>query len=64
MAEATGGEYFSSLSRLPDAAELPSSRAKSLGNETYSPFGSVWAFLALMVVFGLEWWLRRRAGLR
>lgn len=64
MAEATGGEYFASLSELPDAAELPSSRAKSLGNETYSPFGSTWAFLALVGLFGLEWWLRRRAGLR
>jgi uncharacterized membrane protein len=64
LAEATGGEYFSSLSALPDASQLPSSRAKSLGNETYSPFGSTWAFLALVCVFGFEWWLRRRAGLR
>jgi uncharacterized membrane protein len=64
MAEATGGEYFASLSELPDAARLPSSRAKSLGNETYSPFGSVWAFLGLLGVLGAEWWLRRRAGLR
>ncbi|HTU61384.1 MAG TPA: glutamine amidotransferase [Polyangiales bacterium] len=64
LAEATGGEYFASLAALPDAAQLPSSRAKSLGNETYSPFGSAWAFLALVVIFSLEWWLRRRAGLR
>ena len=64
LSEATGGEYFASLSDLPDASRLPSSRAKSLGNQIYSPFGSTWAFIALVAVFGLEWWLRRRAGLR
>lgn len=64
LSEATGGEHFASLSALPDAAKLRSSRAKSLGNETYSPFGSTWAFLALVALFAAEWWLRRRAGLR
>jgi hypothetical protein len=64
LSDATGGQYFSSLSELPDAAQLPSSRAKSLGNQIYSPFGSAWAFIGLVAVFGVEWWLRRRAGLR
>jgi uncharacterized membrane protein len=64
MAEATGGEYFASLGALPDASQLPSSRTKSLGNETWSPFGSTWAFLALVALLALEWWARRRAGLR
>jgi hypothetical protein len=64
IADATGGQHFSSLESLPAAQQLPSSRAKALGNDTYSPFASTWAFIALIAVLALEWWLRRRAGLR
>jgi uncharacterized membrane protein len=64
VADVTGGQHFASLESLPAVSELPSSRARSLGSDTYSPFTSAWAFTALLAVLALEWWMRRRAGLR
>ena len=64
IAEATGGEHWSAGAELPDASRLASSRTRALGNDVYTPFGGVAAFAALLVLLGLDWWARRRAGLR
>jgi hypothetical protein len=64
IANATGGEFYDSPSQLPAAAEMPSTRTRVLGNQIYAPFDSTWMFLVLVGLFGCEWWLRRRAGLR
>ena len=64
IAEATGGSYFSAASDLPDASKLASSRTRALGNEVYTPFGGPWAFVLLLGLLGLDWFARRRAGLR
>jgi len=64
IAQVTGGRAYTSSSDLPKASDLPSSRTRVLGNDTFMPFASQWAFAALLGLLGSEWWLRRRAGLR
>jgi len=64
IAQVTAGNTYSSADELPQASALPSSRTRALGNDVFRPFSTVWAFAALVLLFGLEWWSRRRAGLR
>jgi hypothetical protein len=64
IAQATGGLAFTSPADLPAAANLPSSRTRTVGNDIRAPFSSVWAFASLVGLLGAEWWLRRRSGLR
>ncbi|MEY4576678.1 MAG: hypothetical protein RL701_1381 [Pseudomonadota bacterium] len=64
IADATGGHAYTAVGQLPAASTLPSSRTRTLGNDVFMPFASAWAFASLLLLFGLEWWLRRRAGLR
>lgn len=64
IANATGGEFYDSPSQLPAPTKLPSTRTRVLGNQVYAPFDSTWMFVVLVGLFGCEWWLRRRAGLR
>jgi uncharacterized membrane protein len=64
IARATGGNAYATPDELPGANTLPCSRTRALGNDVSTPFASSWAFATLLFLFGLEWWLRRRAGLR
>jgi len=64
IARETGGLSFTSPGELPAAERLPSSRTRAVGNDISAPFSSVWAFAGLIALFGTEWWLRRRSGLR
>jgi hypothetical protein len=64
IAQATGGQFYASPSELPSADALPSTRTRVLGSDVYSPFASPWFFVLFVALFGLEWWLRRRFGLR
>jgi uncharacterized membrane protein len=64
IAQATGGQFYASPSDLPAADALPSTRTRVLGSDVYSPFASPWFFVLFVALFGLEWWLRRRFGLR
>jgi hypothetical protein len=64
IAEASGGDYFASPAELPAIERLPSTRTRVLGTDVYSPFASPWFFVLFVALFGVEWWLRRRFGLR
>lgn len=64
IAQATGGQFYASPAELPSADALPSTRTRVLGSDVYSPFASPWFFVLFVALFGSEWWLRRRFGLR
>jgi uncharacterized membrane protein len=64
LAAATGGHFFATPRDLPSADSLPSTRTRVLGTDVYAPFASGWFFALFVVLFGSEWWLRRRFGLR
>ncbi|MDQ3035348.1 MAG: glutamine amidotransferase, partial [Myxococcota bacterium] len=60
----TEGELFVDPTDAPDLDQLDATRVRSLGVITERPFATVWAFLALIALFGAEWVLRRRWGTR
>ncbi len=63
IARATGGAASTSASP-PTLASLDTRRVRSLGVETTRPFDGAWPFVLAVALFGLEWALRRRWGLR
>ena len=62
--ERTGGRYFDDPASVPDLASLDATRTRVLGTSERRPFATPWAFGALLVLFGLEWVLRRAWGKR
>ena len=64
LSEVTRGQHYSTLDDLPAAGALPSSRTRVLGTTTTAPLSSPWSLLPFIALFGTEWWLRRRYGLR
>jgi len=64
LAARTGGEIFEDPEQAPDLERFDATRVRSLGVVTERPFASVWAFFALIALFGAEWILRRRWGAR
>jgi uncharacterized membrane protein len=64
VARETGGEFYPSPSDIPAAELLPSTRSRVLGSDVYAPFASFWFFALFVALFGTEWFLRRRLGLR
>lgn len=63
IARATGGTASTSA-HPPSLAGLDTRRVRSLGTETSRPFEGAWPFLLAVTLFGVEWALRRRWGLR
>lgn len=64
IAHATGGNYYDQLSDLPALDALPRTRTRVLAVTARAPFASPWYFMLVAALFGGEWWLRRRFGLR
>ncbi len=63
LSERTRGSAY----RIEDAPALDrfdTTRTRSLGTESLAPLSSFWAFLALVLLFGAEWILRRAWGRR
>jgi hypothetical protein len=58
----SGGSYTARNAPRIDA--LPSTRTRVVGSDVYSPFASPWFFLVVVVLLGVEWFARRRFGLR
>jgi uncharacterized membrane protein len=63
LSSATDGRFLRDASDL-ELDKLSSTRTRSLGTQVYAPFATPWFFLCFVAVFGTEWWLRRRFGLR
>jgi uncharacterized membrane protein len=64
VAMATRGRYVARPEDAPRLADFDGTRERSLGITAYAPFRSPFVAAALIALFALEWWLRRRAGLR
>lgn len=63
LAEGSGGQYVDVSERLPDV-EVRDARRVEVDRTKRIPIWDTFpAFLALLVLAGLEWWLRRRSGL-
>lgn len=63
IARVTGGS-FHTADHPPALQELDRTRARALGTVVSAPFASSWYFVLLVVLFGLEWGVRRAWGLR
>ncbi len=55
---------FVTLQEAPSLDGFDSTRRRSLGTTTLAPLASFWAFLSLVLLFGVEWVLRRAWGRR
>lgn len=60
----TEGRFSASVDEAPRLAEYDLTRERSLGLVTESPFRSPWVVAAVLAMFGVEWIVRRRLGLR
>jgi hypothetical protein len=63
LAKETGGEYFEANAAL-DLESLERTRGRTLGSSVRAPFSSPWSLALLVVLFAVEWFLRRAWGLR
>jgi uncharacterized membrane protein len=63
IAAVTGGVAYRE-SDPPRLDQLDRTRARALGSVTIAPFAAPWFFALVIALFGLEWSLRRRWGLR
>jgi hypothetical protein len=63
ISERTNGS-FHDVDDAPALARFDTTRTRSLGTHTFAPFGTGWSLLALVVLFGAEWLLRRAWGRR
>jgi hypothetical protein len=63
LSRATGGDARAARDR-PSLASFATSRTEAAGFERFGPFASALAILALIALFGAEWIVRRRSGLR
>lgn len=63
LARDARGRYVARPEDAPRLADFDGTRERSLGVTSYAPLRSPFAALALIALFALEWWLRRRAGL-
>ena len=63
LAERTSGSYHD-IADAPSLGRFDTTRTRSLGTRTFAPFGTGWALLALVVLFGAEWLARRAWGRR
>ena len=63
IAAVTGGSAYRE-SDPPRLDRFDRTRARALGSVTTAPFASAWFFACVVLLFGLEWSLRRRWGLR
>ena len=62
LSEETGGTY-QTLDITLDALPLkPSPVARTTGKRQRDLWASPYVLIALVMIFGLEWWLRRRLG--
>ncbi len=64
IAEATGGSFYASPAEMPSLDRLECARTRVLSVAVHAPFGTGWFFALFVAVFGAEWWMRRRFGLR
>ena len=64
MADASGGRFIASPEDAPPLDELDATRTRELGVVEVAPLGNVGALALVVVLFGVEWWIRRRRGLR
>lgn len=63
LADVTGGRALRDVTSV-SLDDLPRTRSRMLGTHVTKPFATPWFFACFVAVFGLEWWLRRRFGLR
>jgi hypothetical protein len=63
LADRTRGSFYG-VDEAPDLDRFDTTRTRSLGTETVAPLASFWAFLLVLLLFGLEWVLRRAWGRR
>jgi uncharacterized membrane protein len=63
LSESTGGDARA-IGDAPALGSFATSRTESAGYERFSPFASLIAIGLLLLLFGAEWILRRRSGLR
>ena len=64
LADASGGRFIASPEDAPPLDELDATRTRELGVVEVAPLGNVGALALIVVLFGVEWWIRRRRGLR
>jgi uncharacterized membrane protein len=62
IAETTGGGVMGPGSAVPESPELE--RYRVTGRRSFSLWDNALVFAALLLMLGLEWWWRRRLGLR
>ena len=63
IAAVTGGTAYRE-SDPPRLDQFDRTRARALGSVTIAPFAAAWFFAVVVALFGAEWSLRRRWGLR
>lgn len=63
LASATGGTFVS-IGGAGELTGFDATRTRRLGSRELAPFGTVWAFLAIVLLLAGEWWARRRSGAR
>ncbi|MEL7371383.1 MAG: hypothetical protein AAFN74_20850, partial [Myxococcota bacterium] len=63
LAEGSGGRFVDINERLPELAVKDARRVEVDRTRRVSVWDSWPAFLMLLALAGLEWWLRRRSGL-
>lgn len=64
LVEASRGRFVDSPESAPPLDEFDTTRTRELGVVEVAPLGNVAALALVVVLFGAEWWLRRRRGLR
>ncbi len=64
LVDAAQGTFIGAPEDAPNLDEFDATRTRELGVIEVAPVGNVAALALVVVLFGLEWWLRRRRGLR
>ena len=64
LSAGSGGRHFERLSDVPDLDELVEPTLERVGAASFAPLSGLWPGLAVIALFCLEWWLRRRWGER
>ena len=64
LSKATGGHFYPTPESAPALGAFDATRVRSLGVVDVAPFAAWWVLVAAAVLFGVEWWLRRRWGRR
>ena len=64
LVDASRGRFVDSPEEAPPLSEFDATRTRELGVVEVAPLGNVAALLLVVLLFGAEWWLRRRRGLR